>query len=173
MDRALRLDHEVGSFGKEAGDRPQPAQRARFGEQIDAGIRPAGQIGLREAGFELTAVDPAKVFDRTGRRLGDRGPSAGLEIALATRPPTSKKLPPVAAVPMRKNRGSWASAAAHSDVAKNKLAQTSPRQICHSTLVSRGETIIGDDTMLHRRLQPDCNGLAIAIRLGTGCTGRG
>src|SRR5207302_9468302 len=72
MDRALRPDDEVGGFRKEAGDRPQPAQRTGFGEHIDAGIRPTGQIGLREAGFELTAVDQAEVLDRAGRRLGDR-----------------------------------------------------------------------------------------------------
>src|SRR6266446_1060172 len=101
------------------------------------------------------------------------GPSVGLEIALATRPPISKKLPPVAAVPIRKNRGSWASATAPSNVAKNKLAQTRPRQICQTILVSRGETVMGDDTTLHRRLQPDCKCLAMAIRLGIGVPGGG
>src|SRR5713226_2517914 len=100
------------------------------------------------------------------------GPPAGLEIALATRPPISKKLPPVAAVPIRKKRGSCASAAAPTDAPKSKLAQTRPRQRCHTTFVSRGETAMGDDTMPHRRLQPGCRRPSMSIRVRNPYAGR-
>src|SRR5207249_9602162 len=81
--RALRQDDEVGGFGKEAGDRPQLAQRA-LGEQLHAGISPAGEIGLSKAGFEWPAVDLAEVLDRAGRRLGDRDEAAHPATPAAT-----------------------------------------------------------------------------------------
>src|SRR5579885_2952280 len=90
-----------------------------------------------------------------------RGACPGLEIALAMTPPISKKLPPVAAVPMRKKRVSWAAAAAPS-AAKSKLAQTMPRQPRRTSrkTVLHGETAMRDDTMPASRLQPRAIGLA-------------
>src|SRR5205085_8847575 len=82
------------------------------------------------------------------------GASSGLEIALAITPPISKKLPPVAAVPILKYRVSSARAAAASRPAKSKLAQRRLRQQCQTLLVSPRETAMGDDTMLDRQLQP-------------------
>jgi hypothetical protein len=55
-------------------------------------------------------------------------PSTGLEIALATSPPISKKLPPVDAVPIRKKRVSVCAPASEGIARKSKLAQTKPRQ---------------------------------------------
>ena len=82
-------------------------------------------------------------------------------MAPATTPPISKKLPPVAAVPMRKKRGSDPFAAKHAAamqtaIIKSKLAQVMPRQqnLPIQTIVSRGETAMRDDTMSARRLQP-------------------
>src|SRR5690348_11744793 len=77
-------------------------------------------------------------------------------MALAMMPPISKKLPAVAAVPIRKKRASSA-AVVLSSAAKTKLAQTMPRQqiLRHQTIVSRRETAMGDDSMLPHRLQPD------------------
>jgi hypothetical protein len=78
-------------------------------------------------------------------------------MAAATTPPISKKLPPVAAVPIRKKRASGAAAAMHTTIIKSKLAQAKPRQQYFRipTIVSRGETAMGDDSMLHCRLQPN------------------
>jgi hypothetical protein len=83
-------------------------------------------------------------------------------MAPATTPPISKKLPPVAAVPIRKNRASGAAAATaravmHTPIIKSKKAQAKLRQqyFRNPTIVSRGETAMDDDTMLHRRLQPN------------------
>src|ERR1044071_7917700 len=84
------------------------------------------------------------------------GPPAGPEIAPATTPPISKKLPPVAAVPIRKKRVSGllvvaaiATAVTNKTAIKSKLAQVMPRQqdLPIRTIVSRGETAMGDDTM--------------------------
>ena len=91
------------------------------------------------------------------------GPPAGPEIAPATTPPISKKLPPVAAVPIRKKRVSGvvlvaaiATAVTNKAAIKSKLAQVMPRQqdLPIQTIVSRGETAMRDDTMSARRLQP-------------------
>jgi hypothetical protein len=83
-------------------------------------------------------------------------------MAPATIPPISKKLPPVAAVPIRKKRVSGpvaatARAAMQTAIIKSKLAQAKPRQQYFRIpiIVSRGETAMDDDTMLHRRLQPN------------------
>jgi hypothetical protein len=88
--------------------------------------------------------------------LAQVGVPGGLEIALATMPPISKKLPAVAAVPMRKKRASSAATALPSSAAKTKLAQTKLRQHIarHATIVSRRETVMDDDSMLATRLQP-------------------
>jgi hypothetical protein len=71
-------------------------------------------------------------------------------------PPISKKLPPVEAVPIRKKRGSVCAHAPEGKAKKSKLAQARPRQQWFSTqrLVSSGETSMGNDTMLAKRLQP-------------------
>jgi hypothetical protein len=71
-------------------------------------------------------------------------------------PPISKKLPAVAAVPMRKKRASSAAMMPDARAAKNKLAQTKPRQnhLCNVRFVPPGETAIGDDSMVVRCLQP-------------------
>jgi hypothetical protein len=83
-------------------------------------------------------------------------------MAPATMPPISKKLPPVAAVPIRKKRASGAvaaiaRAAMHTAIIKSKLAQAKPRQQYFriAIIVSRGETAMEDDTMLLRGLQPN------------------
>src|SRR6516165_1242914 len=82
--------------------------------------------------------------------------SAGLEMALASTPPISKKLPAVAAAPMRKNRTSCASAGAvgHSGraimTAANGLLQRRPNL---ENIVSPGETAISDDNTDHLGLQ--------------------
>jgi hypothetical protein len=77
-------------------------------------------------------------------------------MALAMMPPISKKLPAVAAVPMRKKRASSAAAVTEHKTAKSKLAQTKPRQnrARNVFFVPRGETSIGDDNMVVRCLQP-------------------
>jgi hypothetical protein len=82
-------------------------------------------------------------------------------MAAATTPPTSKKLPPVAAVPIRKKRGSDPlaarhTAAMHTAVAKSKQAQAMPRQpyLSIRIIVSRRETAMRDDNMLPGELQP-------------------
>src|SRR5438067_8427181 len=89
------------------------------------------------------------------------GAPVGPEIAPATTPPISKKLPPVAAVPIRKKRVSGAVAAratavTNKAVAKSKLAQEMPRQpyLRLGIIVSRGETAMEDDSMPVWRLQP-------------------
>jgi hypothetical protein len=77
-------------------------------------------------------------------------------MALAMMPPISKKLPAVAAVPMRKKRASSAATVTEHKTAKSKLAQTKPRQNRTGNVffVPRGETAIGDDNMVVRCLQP-------------------
>jgi hypothetical protein len=112
--------------------------------------------------LDLARIDQAEVLDRAGRSLRPRparaaaaaatlqgGPSR-LEIAPADAADLEKG-PLVAAVPMRKTR-SCASAAAPSQIAKpgrKQLAQTRPRQRCHTTS-SHVVTVMGDDTMLAR-----------------------
>jgi hypothetical protein len=82
-------------------------------------------------------------------------PCTGLEIAAATTPPISKKLPPVAAAPIRKKRVSTWAPTLETSATKSKLAQAKLRQYWLSTqrFVSRGETAMRDDTMLARRFQ--------------------
>src|SRR6516162_2973326 len=82
--------------------------------------------------------------------------SAGLEMALASTPPISKKLPAVAAAPIRKNRASWASAdvVGHNRratvTAANGLRQQRPNR---ENIVSPGETAIFEDNTDHLGLQ--------------------
>ena len=48
-DRAVGADDEMRDRREQAGDRAQLAQRPAIGEQLDAVIGPAGQIGLGKA----------------------------------------------------------------------------------------------------------------------------
>src|SRR6516164_11152651 len=82
--------------------------------------------------------------------------SAGFEIALARTPPISKKLPAVAAAPMRKNRVSCAPAGVvvHSKrtttAAPNGVQQSRPST---ESIVSPGETAVFEDNTDHLGLQ--------------------
>src|SRR5690349_9388984 len=76
------------------------------------------------------------------------GPPCGLEIALATTAPILKKLPPVAAVPIRKKRGSDPFAARHAvamyrATMKAPLTRATPRQphLRIWIIVSHGEPL--------------------------------
>src|SRR6516162_4514939 len=82
--------------------------------------------------------------------------SAGLEIAPASTPPISKKLPAVAAAPMRKKRGSCAPAGVvrHNrrtmTTAPSGLRQRTPNI---ESIVSPGETAVLEDNTDHHGLQ--------------------
>src|SRR6516165_2262034 len=103
-------------------DGPQLRQRSCFSKDPRSSEGPAHNIRLGNPGLDLVGSDHAKICTEPSVACATAispgtpqlppssqgGESTGLEIALASTPPISKKLPAVAAAPIRKKFASSA-----------------------------------------------------------------